>query len=254
MGFFSNLLKDFSDAGTPLGELRKEIASLTNLLANYSYGDNNLSLDMMRVSTANTLSKIQQNAQKCSQNDIMRLYGNKIDFEIPVYLAVTVAKYYIEAVLDNNFKFTASLQMHMTKRAETDYKYKNGVRINDKPLLSDIFWNFVFLMDVAIPVDNVGVYRSIDTLTKLEYRLPIVTDRIVKGYIIFSIEGEFQNSFSTFELLGNIISNKGQNISLKKRPLMGHGSVSQYESYIEYFMEQIIDDERFMLIALKGEF
>lgn len=253
MGFFSNVLKDFSDSGTPVGELRKKIKSLTNLLMDYSYREGNLSLEATKKSIERMLNETLSASTKCSHADVVRIHSkDDVTIEVPIHMAVDSFKFWVQAVVEDDFKFTTGLVRHVLKRVKHNVNREMRTPKYTKGLSSSVP-NFMELMR-NISLLNKGVYMNTDDDNKVEYKMPLVTSRNVMGYISYTLEKD-QSEEDIYNIYQIITPNIGKAVTSKiVRVRRWDQTTEFYDEIFNNIFESLRAEGKLLQIALTGTY
>lgn len=127
--------------------------------------------------------------------------------------------------------------------------FENIEQSNPNQQLSYEFPNFVmFMAESSIYLQNVE--RHIDTLNKLEYKVPILTFGRTMGYDYYIIERDFDKSFLFYQC--RIGKNGGAAIYSSKIRINGDLSMPRYKELFQEILIELMVIPSYRAVATSG--
>lgn len=248
MGKFSDMFKDITEMGSPIGKLRNKIAELTKLLSDYSFGESRFSPQLAKQKIIVAFNEALEIADKCSSTDTVRLYFPSKTVEPAIDVVMKAAEYWVDFVLEKQKQFTNSLAVQLIERAENDLLYLQSTSIqkhNSQNSLSSELPNFLELMtEMSTVVTN--CYRITDTPTKLEYKAPILTYGRTMGYNHYIIEKITNGKYEMYQITNG---NKGEQLCSRKIVFSGDQTFERYNEMYQSIYNELMTNPLYLKIA-----
>jgi hypothetical protein len=116
MGFFSNLKSDLSELGSNKKRFKEKLTVLSKLLSDYSYGDLPCSKELGRQKIIVAYNELIEFSQLTNKDEIIKIYFIDRDIDLSIKVAIKVAEYWTNAVLEDDILFTKTFAVNVVQR------------------------------------------------------------------------------------------------------------------------------------------
>lgn len=237
MSFFQNIIKDLSEIGSPIAILRGRLASISKLLSDYSFGETNYSKEITHTKIIAQFNDAFDASKKCKPGDVIRLYFERETVEVNPGVAMRAAQFWIDAVMDMDKTFTASLAIQLIDRAKSDFVNVDKVYSKKQEVnLGNLLPNFIqFMTDVSSIMESCNLIT--DSPHLIEYRAPILSFGRTMGYNHFTVHN-LPNGGYAFRLIAKGI--KGQKVESHSEIFQSDLLVDQYNDLLNTIAQEVM--------------